>query len=91
MNRQVAFKMKELKRDMAKMLLNNVAASAGSSGTASQTAGLPAFLTSNVDRGATGAKTNESAGPQPPLVQAPLETEPSCGQYRIGTDVVCHE
>lgn len=60
MNRQVAFKMKELKRDMAKMLLNNVAASAGSSGTASQTAGLPAFLTSNVDRGATGANGTTS-------------------------------
>lgn len=60
MNRQKAFKLRELKRDIAKMLLNNVAASAGSSGTASQTAGLPAFLTSNVDRGATGANGTTS-------------------------------
>lgn len=53
--KQVAYKLQELKRDMEKMLLDNVAAAAGSSGTARQTAGLPAFLTSNTSRGTGGA------------------------------------
>jgi len=52
---QVAYKLKELKRDMETMLLDNVAGSAGASGTARQTAGLPAFLTTNTDRGVGGA------------------------------------
>jgi hypothetical protein len=52
---QVAYKLKELKRDMESMLLANVAASAGASGTARQTAGLPAFLTTNASRGTGGA------------------------------------
>jgi len=53
--RQVAYKLSEMKRDMEKMLLDNVAASAGASGTARQSAGLPAFLTSNTARGTSGA------------------------------------
>ena len=53
--KQVAFKLKELKRDMEVMLLSNVAAAAGDASTARATAGLPAFLTSNVDRGVGGA------------------------------------
>ena len=53
--KQVAYKLAEMKRDMEKMLLDNVAASAGASGTARQTAGLPAFLTSNTARGTSGA------------------------------------
>lgn len=53
--KQVAFKLKELKRDMEVMLLSNVAAAAGDASTARVTAGLPAFLTSNVDRGVGGA------------------------------------
>lgn len=53
--KQVAFKLKELKRDMELMLLSNIAASAGNASTARQTAGLPAFLRSNVSRGASGA------------------------------------
>lgn len=53
--KQVAFKLKELKRDMEVMLLSNVAANAGAAATARVTAGLPAFLTSNVSRGAGGA------------------------------------
>ena len=52
---QVAYKLKELKRDMETMLLDNVAGSAGASGTARATAGLPAFLTTNTDRGVGGA------------------------------------
>lgn len=61
--RQVAYKLSEMKRDMEKMLLDNVAASAGASGTARQTAGLPAFLTTNTARGAGGADgTTSGAG-----------------------------
>lgn len=53
--KQVAYKLKELKRDMEKMLCDNVAASAGSSGTARASAGLPAFLRTNANRGTGGA------------------------------------
>jgi len=53
--KQVAFKLKELKRDMELMLLSNVAGAAGSTSTARSTAGLPAFLRSNVSRGVSGA------------------------------------
>ena len=53
--KQVAYKLSEMKRDMEKMLLDNVAASAGSASTARQTAGLPAFLTTNASRGTGGA------------------------------------
>lgn len=60
MDRQTAFKLKELKRDMAQMIMENVAASAGSSGTASVTAGLPAFLTTNTARGSGGANGTTS-------------------------------
>lgn len=52
--KQVAFKLKELKRDMEVMLLSNIAADAGGADEARITAGLPAFLRSNVDR-STGA------------------------------------
>lgn len=52
---QVAYKLKELKRDMEAMLLANVEGVAGASGTARQTAGLPAFLTTNASRGTGGA------------------------------------
>ena len=57
---QVAYKLKELKRDMEAMLLDNVEASAGASGTARQTAGLPAFLITNSDRGTGGADPTTS-------------------------------
>ena len=61
--KQVAYKLSEMKRDMEKMLLDNVAAGAVASGTARQTAGLPAFLTTNADRGAGGADgTTSGAG-----------------------------
>jgi hypothetical protein len=58
--KQVAYKLSEMKRDMEKMLLSNVAASAGASGTARTTAGLGAFLTSNVARGTGGANGTTS-------------------------------
>ena len=53
--KQIAYKLSEMKRDMEKMLLDNVAASAGSASAARQTAGLPAFLTTNAARGTGGA------------------------------------
>ena len=53
--KQIAFKLKELKRDMETMALDNVAANAGAAGTARASAGLPAFLRTNVSRGASGA------------------------------------
>lgn len=54
--KQVAMKLKELKRDMEYALtgLNN-AAVAGSSGTARETASISAFLRTNVSRGSGGA------------------------------------
>lgn len=54
--KQIAYKLKELKRDMETMLVgDNNAAVAGSSGTARETASLSAFLKTNVDRGTGGA------------------------------------
>jgi hypothetical protein len=52
--KQVTFKLKELKRDKEVMLLQNIAASAGASGTARQAAGFPAFIRTNVSMGALG-------------------------------------
>ena len=61
--KQVAYKLSELKRDMEKMALDNAAGGAGASGTARTTAGLPAFLTTNVERGTGGANgTTSGAG-----------------------------
>lgn len=54
--KQIAYKLKELKRDMEQMLVgHNNAAVAGASGTARETASLSAFLRTNVDRGDGGA------------------------------------
>ena len=53
--KQIAYKLKELKRDMEVMLLSNVAAVPGDATTARVTAGLPAFLRTNVNRGTSGA------------------------------------
>ena len=53
--KQVAYKLKELKRDMETMICDNVAGNAGASGTARASAGLPAHLRTNADRGTGGA------------------------------------
>jgi hypothetical protein len=54
--KQLAYKLKELKRDMETMVVgDNNAAVAGASGTARETASLSAFLRTNVDRGVGGA------------------------------------
>lgn len=62
MAKQIALKLKELKRDMEVMLCSNVAASAGSESAARVTAGLPAFLRTNVSRATAGV-----AGANPTL------------------------
>lgn len=60
--KQVAYKLKELKRDMERMLVDNVGALAGSTTVARRTAGLPSFLRTNVNRGASGANATLSGG-----------------------------
>jgi hypothetical protein len=52
---QITLKLKEMKRDMESMLLQNVAAAAGSSGSARAAAGLPAWLRTNIVLGSGGA------------------------------------
>jgi hypothetical protein len=52
---QIALKLKEMKRDMESMLLQNIAAAPGSTGNARAAAGLPAWLTSNIVLGSGGA------------------------------------
>jgi hypothetical protein len=54
---QISLKMREMKRDVEMMLLENTAASAGAAAGAGvrKTAGLPAFLRTNVIREAGGA------------------------------------
>ena len=52
---QMAKRGAELKRDMEAMITANQAAVAGNTTTARRTAGVPAWLTTNVNRGATGA------------------------------------
>lgn len=52
----------ELKKDIEAMMLNNQASVAGNDTTARRSAGLPAWMTSNVSRGATGANGGYSAG-----------------------------
>ena len=61
--KQVAYKLQELKRDMESLLLQNTSANGGAAGTARATAGLPAYLTTNVNRGTGGANgTTSGAG-----------------------------
>jgi len=62
-SKQIAYKLKELKRDKETMLLNNVAGNPGASTTTARVAaGLPAFLITNAQRGATGAAPTLSGG-----------------------------
>lgn len=53
--KQIMLKLKELKRDKEVMLMQNIAANPGSSGTARAAAGLGAWLRTNVILGAGGA------------------------------------
>lgn len=55
LSKQIAFKIREMKRDMEVMLLDNVPAIPGSSGVARQTAGLVAWIKTNVSMGSLGS------------------------------------
>ena len=59
---QIAKRGAELKRDMEAMALANQAAVAGNTTTARRSAGVGVFLTSNVNRGATGASGSLTNG-----------------------------
>jgi Family of unknown function (DUF5309) len=61
---QVALKMREMKRDVEMMLLQNIAAvpGAGQAATTRVSAGFPAFLKTNVVRAAGGANPTLSGG-----------------------------
>lgn len=61
---QITLKTKELKRDMETSLTFNQAASAGSSSTPRYTAGLEAWLRSNVNKGASGTNPTLSGTTQ---------------------------
>jgi hypothetical protein len=54
MSVQIAYKIKELKRDIEKQILSNKVASAGSASTARVSASFPSFLQTNVSRGTSG-------------------------------------
>lgn len=60
MAKQIAYKVQELKRDMEKRLLSNKPAVAGTDTVAGKTAGLGAFLRTNVSRGVGGASSTLS-------------------------------
>lgn len=59
---QTAKRGKEIKRDMEQRFLGNYASVVGAAGTAGQCAGVEAWLTTNVDRGATGANGGFQVG-----------------------------
>ena len=67
----MAYKLQELKRDMESLLLlQNVSANGGAAGTARVTAGLPAYLTTNVNRGTGGANGTTSGTGESGFVNA---------------------
>jgi hypothetical protein len=55
MAKQILYKTQEIKRDMEKRLLSNKAATPGDDSTAGKTAGIGAFIRTNVSRGTGGA------------------------------------
>jgi len=69
MEYQVLLKGLELKRDVEKQMLSNKPSVAGSSTTASQSAGFESWLTSNVSRGTGGLSGGFSGG----VVNAPTD------------------
>lgn len=62
MAKQILYKTQEIKRDMEKRLLCNLPAVPGAAATPRETAGLGAFLRTNVDRGAGGVNPTLSGG-----------------------------
>jgi len=69
MDYQVAKKLRELKNDVEKQMLSNKASVAGNDTTPRQSGGMESWLTSNDDRGATGADGGFSGG----IVAAPTD------------------
>lgn len=72
-------KSKELKKDMEFALFANQSSAAGSAGVARNLAGIPAWLSSNVDFGATGANpatpgTARTDGTLRPITEANVKT-----------------
>lgn len=61
-SKQIALKMREMKRDKEVMLLSNVAANPGASGTARVAAGVPAWIRTNTIDEAGGADPTLSGG-----------------------------
>ncbi len=59
---QLTKKSKELKRDMESMLLENIAGAAGDASTARATAGLPAWLKTNVNKAGDGTDPVYTSG-----------------------------
>lgn len=59
---QMTVKLREMRRDVEVMLLSNVAANPGASGTARVSAGLPAWIRTNVIAGAGGTNPTLSGG-----------------------------
>jgi hypothetical protein len=76
---QEAKKLRELKTDVEKQLLSNKASVAGNDTTARQSAGFESWITTNTDRGATGANGGFSAG----IVAAPTD-----GTQRAFTETI---
>lgn len=62
MAKQILYKTQEIKRDMEKRLCSNKPAVAGAAGTARETAGIGAFLRTNVSRASDGANPTLSGG-----------------------------
>lgn len=60
--KQMALKLRELKRDIEVMLLSNVAANPGASGVARVSAGMPAWIRTNTNGGAGSADPTLSGG-----------------------------
>ena len=82
MKGQISLRLKELKRDMEGMLLDNVAASAGSSGAARSASGLGAFLRTN---------TVFEAGGSDPTLSGTTEGYPNVASVAGTTPVVFSE
>jgi hypothetical protein len=62
LSKQMALKMRELKRDMEVMLMQNIAANPGDNGTVRVSAGLPAWLRTNAFGGSGGSDPTLSGG-----------------------------
>lgn len=76
---QKELKMKELKRDIERAIVQNNASVAGTSGTGREMGGVETWITSNVSRGAGGSGTGYNSGTG--LTAAPVD-----GTQRVFTE-----